>query len=214
MLLFASLRERLDSAEVPQPFRGPAIALLTAGMMSLAFLGFSRTDPRLSADGNWAPACLSHLPWSSAHCWRALRHSLQPDDSAEIERINALLPQTQCGQCGYPGCRPYAEALLLGTAEIDQCPPGGASHRACTRRAARQTQHRAHASRCGSRCRHHRRALCIGCTRCVEVCPVDAIIGAATFSHTVIAADCTGCELCIPVCPVDCIRMHINIAGT
>lgn len=135
---------------------------------------------------------------------------LQADDDSGIERINALLPQTQCGQCGYPGCRPYAEALLQGAAEIDQCPPGG------------EVTARALASLLGSRSAR-RMALvpasgvavidepaCIGCARCTEVCPVDAIIGAAQFSHTVIAADCTGCELCIPVCPVDCIRLDAS----
>jgi electron transport complex protein RnfB len=139
---------------------------------------------------------------------------LPADDSAEIERINALLPQTQCGQCGYPGCRPYAEALLLGTAEIDQCPPGGAA----TARALGELLGKRNIGRMPADAAAGVAIIdepsCIGCTRCVEVCPVDAIIGAATFSHTVIAADCTGCELCIPVCPVDCIRMHINIAGT
>lgn len=135
---------------------------------------------------------------------------LEPDDRPEVERINALLPQTQCGQCGLPGCRPYAEALLQGTAEIDQCPPGGAATA------------RALAELLGVRSAQHLHAApvagvavidepaCIGCTRCIEVCPVDAIIGAANFSHTVIAADCTGCELCIPVCPVDCIRLNAH----
>lgn len=133
---------------------------------------------------------------------------LPQKDNEDIERINALLPQTQCGQCGLPGCRPYAEALLQGTADIDQCPPGGAATA------------RALASLLGNRSTATlpRVAVagvasidepsCIGCTRCVEVCPVDAIIGTAHFSHTVIASDCTGCELCIPVCPVDCIRLE------
>ena len=133
---------------------------------------------------------------------------LPQKDHEDIERINALLPQTQCGQCGLPGCRPYAEALLQGTADIDQCPPGGAATA------------RALAGLLGSRSAQHMQAVpaiviavidepaCIGCTRCIEVCPVDAIIGATHFSHTVIASDCTGCELCIPVCPVDCIRLE------
>ena len=135
---------------------------------------------------------------------------LQPDDESEIERINALLPQTQCGQCGYPGCRSYAEALLQGVAGIDQCPPGG------------EATARALAGLLGDQRRQPMPTVptagiavidepaCIGCTRCIEVCPVDAIIGAAQFSHTVIAADCTGCELCIPVCPVDCIRLDAS----
>ena len=133
---------------------------------------------------------------------------LPTDDAAEVERINALLPQTQCGQCGYPGCRPYAEALLSGTADIDQCPPGGtATARALGELLGKRgpgplpTDTPAGVAFIDE-------AACIGCTRCVEVCPVDAIIGAATYSHTVIAADCTGCGLCIPACPVDCIRLE------
>lgn len=132
---------------------------------------------------------------------------LQADDEADVERINALLPQTQCGQCGYPGCRPYAEALLLGAAEIDQCPPGGAATaRALAGLLGSQGIRKLPMDPAGGRAVIDE-ASCIGCTRCVELCPVDAIIGAATFSHTVIAADCTGCELCIPACPVDCIRL-------
>lgn len=133
---------------------------------------------------------------------------LPTDDAAEVERINALLPQTQCGQCGYPGCRPYAEALLLGTADIDQCPPGGtATARALGELLGKRKPGPLPAD-APAGVAIIDESSCIGCTRCIEVCPVDAIIGAATFSHTVIAADCTGCELCIPVCPVDCIRLE------
>lgn len=132
---------------------------------------------------------------------------LQTDDSAEIERINALLPQTQCGQCGYPGCRPYAEALLLGAAESDQCPPGGAATaRALGELLGTRSVRQLPAAPTAAVALIDESA-CIGCTRCVEVCPVDAIIGAAQFNHTVLAAECTGCELCIPACPVDCIRL-------
>ncbi len=132
---------------------------------------------------------------------------LQADDESGIERINALLPQTQCGQCGYPGCRPYAEALLQGTAGTDQCPPGGESTARALARllGSRGPQRMPVAPAAGIAVIDE--PACIGCARCIEVCPVDAIIGAAQFSHTVIAADCTGCELCIPVCPVDCIRL-------
>ena len=132
---------------------------------------------------------------------------LQPDDRPEVERINALLPQTQCGQCGLPGCRPYAEALLQGTAEVDQCPPGGeATARALAELLGKRSALRIQAAPAAGLAVIDEPA-CIGCARCTEVCPVDAIIGAAHFSHTVITADCTGCELCIPVCPVDCIRL-------
>jgi electron transport complex protein RnfB len=130
-------------------------------------------------------------------------------DSAQVERIDALLPQTQCGQCGYDACRPYARALADGEADINRCPPGGdAGIQALARELdvpAKPLDE--------SRGVHHdppRVAVidepaCIGCTRCIQACPVDAIVGAAKRMHTVIADECTGCELCLPPCPVDCI---------
>ncbi len=145
---------------------------------------------------------------------RAAR-SLAPDDNPEVERVNALLPQTQCAQCGFPGCRPYAAALVAGEAPVDRCPPGGEitrqaladllGERPADGATARQVQGLASAPR--PPLAVIREDDCVGCVRCIEVCPVDAIIGAARFSHTVIAADCTGCELCIPACPVDCIDL-------
>ncbi len=136
----------------------------------------------------------------------------------DSDRIDAWLPQTQCTRCGYPHCRAYAEALARGEADINQCPPGGdvtitglalllgipvkpldptfgvAAPR--TRAAIDE-------------------AICIGCKKCIDVCPVDAIVGAAKLMHTIIAEDCTGCELCLPVCPVDCIDLvPIARAGT
>jgi electron transport complex protein RnfB len=129
---------------------------------------------------------------------------------ALIERIDACLPQTQCTQCGYPRCRAYAEALAAGSAGINQCPPGGD----VTIRALSALLHAAPQPldpRFGS---HKPRAravidetLCIGCRKCIDACPVDAIIGARKLMHTVIARECTGCELCLPPCPVDCIAM-------
>jgi electron transport complex protein RnfB len=128
----------------------------------------------------------------------------------DVERLNALLPQTQCGQCGYPGCRPYAAAILAGEARINQCPPGGeATIRALA--AATGDQPLPPDAGFGTAPPPSVAIIdedaCIGCFRCVEVCPVDAIIGAPRYMHTVIAADCTGCELCIPACPVDCIEL-------
>ena len=126
------------------------------------------------------------------------------------ERIDALLPQTQCGQCGYPGCRPYAEAIAAGEAGINQCPPGGER----TIEALAQLLEREPRPLDPERGEEQpdRVAIidedtCIGCTLCIQACPVDAILGAPKLMHTVIAAECTGCELCIAPCPVDCIDL-------
>jgi electron transport complex protein RnfB len=123
-----------------------------------------------------------------------------------VEQVNELLPQTQCAQCGYPGCRPYAEAVIDGSAAINLCPPGGDE---TIRRLARllgrdplplvATMDRAVAV--------IDEAACIGCFHCRNACPVDAIVGAPQFMHTVIVDECTGCELCVAPCPVDCITM-------
>jgi electron transport complex protein RnfB len=126
------------------------------------------------------------------------------------QRIDALLPQTQCRQCGHAGCEPYALALASGSADIDQCPPGGER---LIRRLARLLDVEVKPLD-AARGEHKPRALalideaaCIGCTLCIQACPVDAIVGAPKLMHTVIAGECTGCELCIAPCPVDCISM-------
>jgi electron transport complex protein RnfB len=126
------------------------------------------------------------------------------------DRIDALLPQTQCRQCGYAGCRPYAEAIARGKADINQCPPGGtagiaalAALLAC----APKPLNPAHGVEQPLHLAVIDEPKCIGCTLCIQACPVDAIVGAAKLMHTVIAAECTGCRLCIPPCPVDCIVM-------
>jgi electron transport complex protein RnfB len=141
--------------------------------------------------------------------YSARRFRVEGDPVAD--QIDALLPQTQCGQCGYAGCRPYAEAMAQGEAEINRCPPGG------------ETTIIALADLLGKdvlpldaeRGEEKPKALavideqaCIGCTLCIQACPVDAILGAAKRMHTVIADECTGCELCLPPCPVDCIHMQ------
>ena len=127
-----------------------------------------------------------------------------------IAQIDALLPQTQCRQCGFPGCRPYAEAIATGVAGINQCPPGGDEG---VRDLAEFTgafyvplnpQFGLHKPRATA---FIDETSCIGCMLCIEACPVDAIIGAAKLMHTVVAASCTGCELCIAPCPVDCISL-------
>jgi Na+-translocating ferredoxin:NAD+ oxidoreductase subunit B len=128
-----------------------------------------------------------------------------------VARIDALLPQTQCTRCGYSGCRPYAEAIAGGAAEINQCPPGGSA----TIEALAALLHRpalplnpANGTETAPRVAWIDEARCIGCARCLAPCPVDAIIGTAKYMHTVIAERCTGCELCLPPCPVDCIDMR------
>jgi electron transport complex protein RnfB len=124
--------------------------------------------------------------------------------------IDALLPQTQCTRCGYAGCRPYAEAIERGEAEINQCPPGGAG----TISALAQLLHREplplnpeNGIEEPARVALIDESRCIGCAKCLPPCPVDAIVGAARRMHTVIAEACTGCELCVAPCPVDCISM-------
>ncbi len=126
------------------------------------------------------------------------------------ERIDALLPQTQCRQCGYDGCRPYAEAISSGAADINRCPPGGdeiiADLAELLRRPPLPLDTRYGVTQAPAVALIDE-AWCIGCTLCIQACPVDAIAGAAKVMHTVIAGECTGCALCIPPCPVDCIAM-------
>jgi electron transport complex protein RnfB len=129
---------------------------------------------------------------------------------AVVDRIDAALPQTQCTRCGYPACRPYAEAIARGEAAINRCPPGGAEGvRALARITGRPVLPLDPA--CGIEAPPSvaviDEAVCIGCTKCIQACPVDAIVGASKLMHTVVAGLCTGCELCIPPCPVDCIAM-------
>lgn len=129
---------------------------------------------------------------------------------AYVDDIDALLPQTQCRRCGYDGCRPYAEAIAAGETDINRCPPGGD---ATVKKLAALTGETVKPldPECGdasvAKVAFIREDECIGCTRCIQVCPTDAIIGAAKQMHTVIDSDCTGCELCVPACPVDCIDM-------
>lgn len=130
--------------------------------------------------------------------------------SVAIEKINALLPQTQCAQCGYPGCRPYAQAIIDSDAPINQCPPGGKElikELAELLGKPAQPLNDAYGAHKPPQIALIDEAECIGCTLCIPVCPVDAIVGASKLMHTVITDQCTGCELCLPPCPVDCISL-------
>ena len=131
--------------------------------------------------------------------------------AVDVKQIDALLPQTQCGECGFAGCLPYAEALASGQATINLCPPGGLSTlKALGTLLAKNPQ--PYLTEVVDKTRlpsiaKVREADCIGCTKCIQACPVDAIIGSAKQMHAVITLDCTGCGLCVPACPVDCIDM-------
>jgi len=130
--------------------------------------------------------------------------------NALARSIDALLPQTQCTECGYSGCRPYAEAIAAGQADIDQCPPGGDEGVArIARLLGREAKplNPVHGAYRAPQVAVIEEAACIGCTKCIQACPVDAIVGASKRMHTVIASWCTGCELCLPPCPVDCIAL-------
>lgn len=140
--------------------------------------------------------------------WAAVRYRVEEDPL--VEKIDAILPQTQCGQCGYPGCKPYAEALAAGDADINRCPPGGEEG---IKRLAELLGVEPKPFGEGMAPKPKAVAVidentCIGCTLCIQACPVDAIVGAAKQMHTVVADLCTGCELCLPPCPVDCIVMR------
>ena len=160
------------------PLIAAVIALLALGLVFGAILGFG-----------------------------AVKFKVQGDPI--VDQINAILPQTQCGQCGYPGCKPYAEAIANGDA-INKCPPGGEAgiHALAdlldVEPIALDDSHGAEDIK---KVAYIREAECIGCTKCIQACPVDAILGAAKLMHTVIVSECTGCDLCVEPCPVDCIDM-------
>ncbi len=127
-----------------------------------------------------------------------------------VEKIDAILPQTQCGQCGFPGCKPYATAIANEEADINRCPPGGEEG---IRKLAELLGREFKPFGEGAAQPKPKAVaiidenICIGCTLCLQACPVDAISGAAKQMHTIIASECTGCELCVAPCPVDCISM-------
>ena len=172
----------------------------------------------MSADAVWlacAVAAALALGVGVALGWAAAR--LPPATDRLVELIDAVLPQTQCGQCRYPGCRPYAEAIARGEADIDRCPPGGdATVIALARLLDREprTVDPRYGDTKGATVAWIDEERCIGCARCLPACPVDAIVGAPRHLHTVIAVQCTGCELCLAPCPVDCIELRPRGAAT
>ena len=132
------------------------------------------------------------------------------DSDPIIEKIDSILPQTQCGQCGYPGCKPYATAIASGEADINQCPPGGDDgiHKLADLLGVDyKPLNEEHGVPKPKSVAIIDEKTCIGCTLCIQACPVDAILGSAKHMHTIIEKECTGCELCLPPCPVDCIDM-------
>jgi Na+-translocating ferredoxin:NAD+ oxidoreductase subunit B len=141
--------------------------------------------------------------------------TLSADISSLADQIEDLLPQTQCTKCGFPACRPYAEAIASGQALYNQCPPGGKQGIIRLAQLLKKPVLPLNETHGTERARGVAvidEAICIGCTLCIQACPVDAIVGAAKQMHSVITEKCTGCDLCIPPCPVDCISM-VNIRG-
>lgn len=125
-----------------------------------------------------------------------------------VDQIDAILPQTQCGQCGYPGCRPYAEAIANGD-DINKCPPGGQQtiENLADLMGVEATELAHDEEKSVKKVAFIHEEDCIGCTKCIQACPVDAIVGSTKAMHTVIEQDCTGCDLCVAPCPTDCIEM-------
>lgn len=153
---------------------------------------------------------LAGLAMLSMLCAR--RSATETGYDSLVRRLDALLPQTQCGRCTYAGCLPYARAIARDEADTNQCPPGGARTAAALAklmgREPKPVDPAFGVVPAVPFVAWIDESACIGCTKCIQACPVDAIVGASRYMHTVIAAHCTGCELCIPPCPVDCIEMR------
>jgi electron transport complex protein RnfB len=150
--------------------------------------------------------------WLTLISLRYLKTESNKQQLSLIDQINALLPQTQCGHCGHPGCLPYARAITNGAA-INQCPPGG-KHTiqalSVLLNEANEALNPRHGEHTGPLVAVIREAECIGCTKCIQACPIDAILGGTKLMHTVIESECNGCDLCLEPCPVDCIDLLPN----
>lgn len=138
--------------------------------------------------------------------WAAVQFRVEGDPL--VEKIDAVLPQTQCGQCGFPGCKPYATAIAAGEADINMCPPGGEDGVKKLAELLGVEPKDLNAEPRPKAVAVIDENTCIGCTLCIQACPVDAILGSAKHMHTIISSECTGCELCLAPCPVDCITMR------
>ena len=207
--LFSSLQQRLRHPDLPARLRGAPSAALLAVLLAVVAAGAIGLGTSASQLDTVLLAALLLVCGTAQH-WATRVRVASIDTAVLSDRIDQLLPQTQCGQCTYAGCRPYAEAIARAEADINQCPPGGdAGIRALARLLGREAKplNPAHGVEKPKALAVIDEATCIGCTKCIQACPVDAILGASKLMHTVIADLCTGCELCLPPCPVDCIEM-------
>jgi electron transport complex protein RnfB len=152
--------------------------------------------------------CILGLVFGAILGFAAIKYKVESDPI--VDQLDALLPQTQCGQCGYPGCKPYAQAIANGD-QINKCPPGGdttVQHIADLMGVEAIPLNEAHQEKDpAKKVAFIIEEDCIGCTKCIQACPVDAIMGASKMMHTIITDECTGCDLCVEPCPVDCIDM-------
>lgn len=175
-----------------------AVLIMAAAGYALTRMAEPASAPRAPADDTQTSAASDTKPF-------------QQSDEQLIEEINRRLPQTQCAQCGHPGCRPYAEAIIRQQSPINQCPPGGEA--LIEELASLLGVDAIPLDEEKGQTKPAQVAViiepdCIGCALCLAACPVDAIVGASRYMHTVIADQCTGCELCLPPCPVDCIELQ------
>lgn len=203
-VVYDALRERLDDAAIPASLRGIPIGLVSAGFLSMAFAGVAGASRSVSM------FIALFIAIASGFLAAAIGQRSRKAPPPTVEQIDRLLPQTQCGQCGYPGCKPYANAIASGEADINQCPPGGEAGVLALAQLLGKPVKPLNPDNGIEKPRVValiREPECIGCTKCIQACPVDAIIGASKSMHVVIADLCTGCELCVPPCPVDCIDL-------